>query len=165
MCDAAAGGARAAASAILSRLPEGSRISSRRLQKVLAACVSPGDEAALRKGREGLVIGEDNRGTILRLLDEPCAGDGEVKREDLVSLMDALSAFLEKYMADRPEGHLWILLCCVYLSMVVGEPLHPKGIARWEDDGGVRRCPAREDVPGSLCRWCVCRPLRDCGEI
>ena len=142
---------------ILEKLPDTPIIPSNSLHKALTECVSASAAAALREGRDGFVISEDNRMTLLRMLDDPNGGNGTVRRAELVSLIDALGLFLEKYMADQPEGHLWIVLCCAYLSIIVQEPLHPQRFTHWYLDGDTYRCPAREVSPDSVCLWCVCK--------
>lgn len=142
---------------ILEKLPDTPTITSNSLHKALTECVPASAVAALREGRDGFVISEDNRMTLLRMLDDPNVGNGTSRRADLVSLIDALGSFLEKYMADQPEGHLWIVLCCVYLSMIVREPLHPQRFTHWYPDGDTYRCPAREVSPDSVCLWCICK--------
>ena len=146
--------------AIQGYLPDAPVIASADLHHALVECIPASASAALRKGRSGFVISEDNRQTLLRMLDDPDVGKGTVPRAELVSLVDSLCSFLEKYMADRPEGHLWIVLCCVYLSMIVREPMHPQRFAHWYPDGDTYRCPAREDTPESVCLWCVCESER-----
>lgn len=142
---------------ILEKLPDTPVIASARLHEALGECIPESAIAALREGGSGLVIGEDNRQTLLRMLDHPDAGNGTAARADIVSLIDSLCSFLDRYMADQPEGHLWIVLCCVYLSMVVREPMHPQRFTHWYLDGNIYRCPAREDSPESVCLWCVCK--------
>lgn len=142
---------------ILEKLPDTPVIASARLHEALGECIPESAIAALREGGSGLVLGEDNRRTLLRMLEDPNVGNGTSRRADLVSLIDALGSFLEKYMADQPEGHLWIVLCCVYLSMIVREPLHPQRFTHWYPDGDTYRCPAREVSPDSVCLWCICK--------
>lgn len=142
---------------ILEKLPDTPVIASAQLHQALIGCISASALAALREGRSGLVIGEDNRQTLLRMLDHPDAGNGTAARADIVSLIDSLCSFLDRYMADQPEGHLWIVLCCVYLSMIVREPLHPQRFTHWYPDGDTYRCPAREVSPDSVCLWCICK--------
>lgn len=124
---------------ILEYLPDTPVIASADLHQALVECIPASAAAALREGRSGLVIGEDNRQTLLRMLDDPDIGKGTVMRAELVSLVDSLCSFLEKYMADQPEGHFWIVLCCVYLSMIVREPMHPQRFAHWYPDGDIYR--------------------------
>ena len=144
---------------ILERLPDAPEITTGSLHNALTGCISASAAAALREGRNGFVISEDNRMTLLRMLDDPNVGNGTVQRAELVSLIDTLESFLEKYMADQPEGHLWIVLCCIYLSMIVREPMHPQRFTHWYLDGDTYRCPAREVSPDSVCLWCACQAV------
>ena len=110
-----------------------------------------------------LVISIFNRETIHRIWYTQEEFEGDVDTERAESLGSALSAYLESYMADKPEGHKWIILCCLFLSMIAGEPMHPQPLTDWEETDGVYFCGAREDSEGSLCRWCVCRSLNEKG--
>lgn len=129
---------------------------------MLRARVSDAEREALRDD-ETLVISGYNRGTIERMLYTQEAFKGDVDTERAESLGSALSAYLESYMADKPEGHKWIILCCLFLSMVAGEPMHPQPLTDWEERDGGYFCGAREDSEGSLCHWCVCRSLNEKG--
>lgn len=102
-------------------------------------------------------ISDFNRETILRMLNDAGDSTGAVDAECAEGLESALGSYLETYMADRPDWHKWIILSCLYLSQIVREPLHPQQVAGWRREGGVCYCNAREDVPGSICKWCVCR--------
>ena len=144
---------------ILEKLPNSPVITSGSLHNALTECISASAVAALREGCDGLVISEDNRMTLLRMLEDPNVGNGTVQRAELISLIDTLGSFLEKYMADQPEGHLWIVLCCVYLSMIVREPMHPQRFTHWYLDGDIYRCPAKEVSSDSVCLWCVCQAV------
>lgn len=142
---------------ILENLPDTQIIPCTTVQNALAACISKDAEANLRVNQRELVISEDNRKTLLRMLDYPYTGKETVRRDSIVSLIDTLQLFLEKHMADQPEGHLWIDLSCVYLSMVVREPMHPQRFTHWYLDRDTYCCPAKEETPGSVCLWCVCK--------
>ena len=120
----------------------------------------PEDEwRGLEEGDASLVISRHNRETLLRMRRyEPsleAMPDAEVR-----AMEQLLNDYLNRYMPDQPEGHRFIASCCIFLAFVAREPLHPAEIVhhrRTVEDGVVRyRCPAREDVPGSLCRFCVC---------
>ena len=142
---------------ILEKLPDTQMIPCTTVQNALAACISKDAEAKLRDNQRELVISEDNRQTLLRMLDFPYTGKETVRRDSLVSLIDTLQLFLEKHMADQPAGHLWIVLSCVYLSMVVREPMHPQRFTHWYLDRDTYYCPAKEETPGSVCLWCICK--------
>ena len=142
---------------ILENLPNTQTIPCTIVQNALVACISRDAEANLRENRRELVISEDNRKTLLRMLDFPYTGKEAVRRDSIVSLIDTLQLFLEKHMADQPAGHLWIILSCVYLSMVVREPMDPQRFTHWYLDRDTYCCPAKEETPGSVCLWCVCK--------
>lgn len=142
----------------LANLETGSRDE---LLAALCHALGPAEREALRTGDSSLVISAYNRETLLRMLRMEggvLAGDDLVDTASVRSFVEALDAFLQEQMADQPEGHLWIVLACVFLAFVVREPLHPRAIVGWEETAaGAYACPTREDVPGSLCHWCVCR--------
>lgn len=123
--------------------------------------VSEAEREGLEHPESGarLLIGESNRATMLRLLNDDAQHDGEVDAEDALRLRTALAAYLDTYMANQPSGHKWIILCCLYLAMVTEEPLHPQSAAGWQEREDGYYCGSREDHDGSICRWCVCRRL------
>lgn len=117
------------------------------------------ESLARSEGAAHILISESNRATMLRLLNDDSPHDGEVDEETARELHQALASYLREYMADQPSGHKWIILCCLYLSMVAKEPLHPQAVVGWQKVEDAYYCSAREDQEGSLCRWCVCRRL------
>ncbi|MBR2522536.1 MAG: DUF2115 family protein [Coriobacteriales bacterium] len=148
------------------RKPQLSNLTAATRKELLSALCSQIDEAyreALRDGDASLDINESNRATMLRMLqmeDEAQRLEGSVDASSARELASSLEAYLDKYMVDRPQAHIWIILACLFSSFIAEEPMHPQGPAGWERlASGSYVCPAREDVPGSLCRWCVCEPV------
>lgn len=97
-----------------------------------------------------------NRETMLRMLHSEALFDGTVDTDQAEALTNALLAYLNKHMPDYPQGHKWIILACLFLSMVVREPMHQQRTTGWQKHGDQYYCRAREDQEGSVCRWCVC---------
>ncbi len=128
----------------------------------LCAQIDKASREALRSGSTDVDINEPNRNTMLRMLEMETAAQSLENPVDSASareLASSLEAYLDKYMADRPEAHIWIILACLFSSFIAEEPMHPQGPAGWvEVAPNSFVCPAREDVPDSLCRWCVCEP-------
>ena len=139
-------------------MTERDRVGTASALKALKARVTPAERAALRDGGAGLVISRYNRETLLRMLDmdAPPAGR-DVDARGMAALEAALEDYLARYMPDRPEGHKWIVISCLFLACIVREPMHPREIVGWEEADGGYLCPARDTSPGSLCRWCACR--------
>ena len=122
----------------------------------LRGSIAPAERAALERG-EGLVISRHNRETLLRMLTTDPSPDGRRVDPAVLSAMEAtLQGYLDRYMPDRPEGHKWIMLSCVYLAFVAREPLHPRETVGWVQREDGYHCPARETTADSLCRWCAC---------
>ena len=96
-------------------------------------------------------LSQFNRATILKMLDE----DPEVDEGRVLPLQTALQDYLNRYMSETPAAHKWIILPCIYLALVVREPMHPQQIVGWEKEHGVYIFPARDET--GICRWCVCR--------
>ena len=120
--------------------------------------INPGERRALENASEGLVISRYNRETLLRMLAmDGLPEEGDIDAASLEAMKAALEDYLSRYMPDRPEGHKWIVLSCLFLAFIVREPMHPREIVGWKRADGAYICPAREMSPGSLCRWCVCR--------
>ena len=138
--------------------------------------ISAAEEAALRDGTLA-EINIYNRKTMLRLLDAAEAGalqetgyttcttealsrsaGAPVDLASAAELEQTLADYLAKYMADRPAWHKWIILACLFSAFAVGEPMHPQETAHWTERNGSYYCTAREDQPGSVCLWCVCKP-------
>ena len=124
----------------------------------LAARISPGEAECLRRGGEGLCISRFNAEVCRRLLDADGPGGGTVSQEGAASLEAALRDYLDQYLPDRPEGHKWIVLACLYLSFVERLPMHPREAVHWIERGGRYFCPAREP-DGTVCRFCVCEGM------
>ena len=154
----------------------------------LRARVSSQEAELLRKGTDGLCISAFNRDVCLRLLDadipvvtvdrdsavskESCGPKSTVDRDsvevdptnsgvdpsDAVALEADLTTYLNEYMADRPEGHKWIILACLYLTFVERLPMHPQSAAKWVEKGGRCYCPSM--APESItCKYCVCESI------
>ena len=102
-------------------------------------------------------ISSYNRATMLRMLHDDKAGNKTADTDRANALEDALQTYLDRYMVDLPQGHKWVILSCLYLAMVAGEPLHPQAMAGWRREGEHYYCRAREETPNSICLWCVCR--------
>ena len=85
-------------------------------------------------------------------------GSATVDLASAAELEQTLADYLAKYMADRPAWHKWIILACLFSAFAVGEPMHPQETAHWTEKDGSYYCAAREDQPGSVCLWCVCKP-------
>ena len=98
-----------------------------------------------------------NRETVLRMLHDDGGETGTVETDEADALEKALEAYLAQYMAEYPPGHKWVILSCLYLSQIAGEPMHPQRMTGWRRENGAYYCRAREDRAGSVCRWCVCR--------
>ena len=112
----------------------------------------------LADGSAPLVISRWNRATLMRMRGFE-APPGEAKDEDVGAMEALLADYLKRTMPDRPEGHRWILLSCLFLAFVAREPLHPAEIVGHRPGPEGRVCPAREPGPDSLCRFCVCGPV------
>jgi uncharacterized protein (UPF0305 family) len=63
-------------------------------------------------------------------------------------------------MADRPEGHKWIILACLYLTFAERLPMHPQSAAKWIEKDGRFYCRYMEE-DSVTCRYCMCEKLKD----
>lgn len=133
--------------------------------------ISPEEAALLRKGTGGLCVSEFNRDVCLRLLDaeipthgesgaKTYAGGGNVDPDDAASLENDLASYLNEYMTDRPEGHKWIILACLYLTFAERLPMHPQSAAKWIEKDGRFYCRYMEE-DSVTCRYCMCEKLKD----
>ena len=126
-------------------------------KKSLADQISPEEAEALRSG-SGLYINDFNRAVCSRILDPGKPDDSQVSQEDASLLRADLTDYLNKYMQDRPEGHKWIILACLFLTFVEHLPMHPQYAAKWIERDGKYYCPNME--PGSItCRYCMCEKM------
>ncbi len=74
------------------------------------------------------------------------------------ALLFRASRYVVRYMKDKPEGHKWIILACLYLTFVEHLPMHPQHAAGWIEKDGRYYCPHM--VPDSItCRYCMCEKL------
>ncbi len=127
------------------------------LKKELASQISSAEAEALRSGG-ALTINDFNRNVCVRLLDNDCTDDSPVPAGRIESLKKELSDYLKQYMAEKPEGHKWIILACLYLTYVERKPMHPQTAATWIERDGKYYCAAM--VPESItCSSCVCEKL------
>ena len=143
--------------------------------------ISPQEAEQLRNGTDGLCISAFNRDVCLRLLDAEIPR-GTVDRDsadracpkspkntadsdsaaidpaDVAALEADLSAYLNEYMEDRPEGHKWIILACLYLTFAERLPMHPQSAAKWVEKDGRYYCPSM--APESItCKYCMCESI------
>ena len=109
-----------------------------------------------------VLISSYNRETVLRMLHDGGSGTGTVDTDQADALEKALGAYLAQYMAEYPPGHKWVILSCLYLSQIAGEPMHPQRMTGWYKEKGVYYCRAREEQTGSVCRWCICQRADSC---
>ena len=124
------------------------------LKNELASQISNEEADALRSGRS-LCINDFNRKVCVRLLDNERVDETAVPAERIEHLKAELSDYLKQYMADKPEGHKWIILVCLYLTYVERLPMHPQSAATWIEKDGKYYCAAM--VPESItCSSCVC---------
>ena len=134
------------------------------LKTLLLARITDEEFTQLKTNSPALILSSFNRAKLLELIDFP-AQEKEISPEKVKALHLALRDYLNVYMKDQPEAHKWIILTCLYLAFVKGEPLHPKEIAGYIErtDRGKRVwfCPLREGGEGSICSYCVCRKLEN----
>lgn len=129
----------------------------------LKARISPREAEQLRNGTDGLCISAFNRDVCLRLLDDipGVTVDRDfavIDPTDAAALEADLSAYLNEYMADRPEGHKWIILACLYLTFAERLPMHPQSAAKWVEKDGRYYCPSM--APESItCKYCMCESI------
>ena len=125
--------------------------------KSLGARITADEAESLRRG-EGLFISEYNRSVCLRLLEADRFDGGPVPPEEVARLEAELRAYLDQYMPDRPDGHKWIILACLYLTFVERLPMHPQAAAKWIERDGRYFCPSMEP-DGIICGYCVCESM------
>lgn len=128
----------------------------------LKAYISPSEENLLRASSSKLIISRYNLQTMIEILDAACLTerDTDVDSERVRSLHHLLENYLNRYMAEQPAGHKWIILASIYQAFVKAEPIHPMEVThvRAEQvDGRIRySCPCREDGADSICNFCIC---------
>ena len=119
----------------------------------------------LKSGGKGLCISSFNRDVCLRLLDYDrsgsfcgSAGSSPVPQEKIEKLEAELRDYLNEYMQDRPEGHKWIIIACLYLTFAEHLPMHPQQAAKWVEKDGRYYCPSM--APESItCSCCMCESM------
>ena len=124
--------------------------------------ISDNDWRMLEDADSPLIISQWNRATLLRMRNFPPPAHS-VSEDEVESLQASLGDYLNRYMADQPEGHRWIILSCLFLAFIARGPLHPAEIVHHRlisrDGSSIYCCPAREESTDSLCRFCVCKPI------
>lgn len=131
------------------------------LSKSLRQLISPEELNRLRDDPTRLSIGPFNRQILLRMVEGHDPVRHVIHVSSVKGLHRALQRYLDRYMPERPEGHKWIILSCLYLTFVAREPMHPQAMVHWVVVDDVYRCPARELSKESVCPWCVCRGVTD----
>lgn len=130
------------------------------LLDLLIRAISNEDWQRLDRNDPSLVISQWNLKTLQRMRAyRPAPGSVCVEKAEEMKL--SLSRYLDRYMPDKPEGHRWIIISCLFLAFVAREPLHPRDIVRHRQvlihGRTAYLCPAHEASEESLCRFCVCR--------
>ena len=128
------------------------------LKEDLRAGITPDEASALKNGGEGLCISAFNREVCVRLMVDESIGGGTVSAENVEALKEDLRNYLAEYMADRPEGHKWIIIACLYLTFIERLPMHPQKAAGWIEKDGKFYCPSM--APESItCGYCMCEEM------
>ena len=134
-------------------------ITLEQLKMDLCSRITEEEWAQLHKSGCPLCISESNRRTVLRLRNLQPACEETVPLNSIRELETDLENYLHTYMADRPEGHKWIIIACLQLTFLEPLPMHPQEAARWQKRGDAYYCPACQKDTVS-CGYCVCRPGR-----
>ncbi len=133
---------------------------SRSFWRQLCDAVTCRDWQRLEQNDPTVLIGPFNRETLLRMREtEPPSFD--IPEASIQGLSELLRRYLERYMAEQPEGHRWIILSCLYLSLVLQRPMHPQDVVHWtcrtEQGRLAYHCPCKEYGEESVCTFCVCQ--------
>lgn len=119
----------------------------------------------LESGDGSLIISNYNRETLLFMKRMEEVEESEISEERIEGLHTALQKFLNLYMKDKPEGHKWIILSCIFLAFIQERPMHPSefmNIETVEKEGRMTYfCPCKSEEEGNVCSFCVCRPLSE----
>ena len=114
----------------------------------------------LIQNSQELIIGQANRKTMLRMLEYELDEETKIDGKSVETLKCMFEDYLDKYMADKPQGHIFIVICCLFSTFIVKEPMHPQHASNWQRIGeNEYRCPYYDDALNSLCNWCVCEKL------
>ena len=128
------------------------------LKKDLVLRISEQEADALRRGTESFYISPFNRDVCLRLLDDAKTDRSLVFEAKVRELESELTDYLNEYMQDKPEGHKWIIIACLYLTFAEHLPMHPQAAAKWTERDGRFFCPNM--VPESItCGYCMCERM------
>lgn len=107
-----------------------------------------------------LPINSFNQSTLLRLRDTQ-SENSEVDESAVTSLRTQLENYLAEHLPGKPDAQRFIIASCLGLAFVLHEPMHSTDLTsiRLLARNGKTEyyCPLKE--PGSLCDYCVCRPL------
>lgn len=129
-------------------------------KQALTEHISPGEWTLLAREDCSLTIGDFNRRALLRLRRwEP--GRGSISDSEAARLHLSLQRYLNRYMADRPEGHKWIILASLFLRFGEGVPLHPQELTGWAaapSEAGIGYVCPWHGGADSVCACCVCLP-------
>ncbi len=129
------------------------------MRKKLIDSITKEEWEQLEQSTGTLSIGEFNRNVLLHIRDNDCGMEEDIPDERVQRLSVLLRDYLEKYMADRPEGHKWILIACIYLTFIEKIPMHPQDAVKWVERNHEYYCPAHSGA-GSVCEYCVCKKYK-----
>lgn len=137
---------------------EQSEITKSELLKRILKEISQEEWNALEEHPKTLCISAFNRQTLLEARKVSCK-EGTAQINRIEELYQVTSDYLNEQMRERPEGHKWILLSCLYLTFLAERPMHPQEIVKYrreENDAGIRYfCPCKDESAGSVCLYCV----------
>ena len=148
---------------LIRQLQAKQHITIREFHKLLIDQISAEELDGLQSMNDRFIISAYNRNTILRMANVNNLSEGLISCKKIISLTKLLQAYLDLYMKEQPSGHKWIILCCLFLTFIVKEPMHPQEIVHWvkAEDNGTYYCPEHSSGEGSVCCYCVCKSNLD----
>lgn len=77
-------------------------------------------------------------------------------------LTNAIESYLQIHMADKIDGHKWIIISSIYLTFFQKLPMHPQQAVPWitrltPSNEVEYICPIKDTKTGSICSYCVCK--------
>lgn len=125
--------------------------------------ISPEEWELLASEPCSFPISGHNRRTLLSMREQMDTAEKEVSGDRVQELRRRLSAYLDRYMPEQPQGHKWIILSSLYLTFILERPMHPLDAVhiRVEEWAGKLQyvCPCKSSDEESVCFFCVCQPV------
>lgn len=137
---------------------------SQELLKILAQKITPDEWYRIEHGDPSLIISSFNRKVLISMHTAINAqiSNFDIDIKTVQKLTNAIESYLQIHMADKIDGHKWIIISSIYLTFFQKLPMHPQQAVPWithltPSNEVEYICPIKDTKTGSICSYCVCK--------